>query len=467
MKHYAPLMLSLSLFTAPWQLFADQAAPTAVSQSAAFPDWLLQIEKLKNIKTNAMLQLALQHEAEFGGWPVDVQAKYLSELSMIYESLSRHKEQLSAAERGLALTQDAKTPTRVELLFSMGFALETQQEFAQADEYYKKGMALAQEINDEKLMIQGLLNLSAMRSEAVEDQEALKLLKEAYDRANKLADKEILAQVNAQLGLLYTSLSDDGEGQKLLETSYKMFDELGWAKYKIATWYNLALTYSYQGKPEQALELFDKMLKAAMLEEDPVDMYFAYVGLATSSRKLKRLDAAVSYMEQAEAYLPHVEMNYYKADHHFEKALTYKALDQTNLAMQEVNLAEEILGNQKNMSEKFYSLNLQRLKAQLYAEAGDYEKAYKMFDQFFSNFAQLQDDKRDMQVQKMRLGFDAERQEAQNELLKKDLELKALRLQDAERNKRMQWVWTGLFATTTLVLFGLLLRRRTKVQQAV
>ena len=186
-------MLSLSLFTAPWQLLADQAAPTVVSQSAAFPDWLLQIEKLKNIKTNAMLQLALQHEAEFGRWPVDVQAKYLSELSMIYESLSRHKEQLSAAERGLALTQDAKTPTRVELLFSMGFALETQQEFAQADEYYKKGMALAQEINDEKLMIQGLLNLSAMRSEAVEDQEALKLLKEAYDRANKLGDKEIVS----------------------------------------------------------------------------------------------------------------------------------------------------------------------------------------------------------------------------------------------------------------------------------
>ena len=467
MKLHAPLLLSLCLSLTVWPALADAPvtpATTAASQPNQVPDWLLQIEKQKNIKTNAMLQLALDHEADFANWPVDVQAKYLSELSMIYESLSRHREQLSAAERGLALTQDAKNATRVELLFSMGFALETQQEFAQANEYYKKGMALAEQINDEKLMIQGLLNLAAMRTEAVEDQEALGLLKDAYQRATKLGDKEMLAQVNAQLGLTYISLSDDGEGQKLLETSYKLFDELGWAKYKISTWYNLAITLSFQGKPEQALDLFDKMLKAALLEEDPVDMYFAYVGLATSSRKLKRLDAAVSYMEKAEAYLSHIEPVYYKADHHFEKALIYKALEQTNMALQEVNVAEEVLGTQKNMSEKFYALNFQRLKAQLYADAGDYEKAYKTFDEFFSNYAQLQDDKRDMQVQKMRLGFDAERQEAQNELLKKDLELKALRLQDAEHNKKMQWIWTGLFACTSMIFFGLLVRqwRRSK-----
>lgn len=459
MKHYASLLLVFGLLLGSVLGSARADASSSANQSSQFPEWLLQIEKQKNIHTNAMLQLAESKNAEFASWPEAVQAKYLSELSQIYESLSRHREQLAAAERGLALTADAKTPTRVELLFSMGFALEMQQEFAQADEYYKKGMALAEQLNDEKLIIQGLINLAAIRAEAIEDQEALTMLKDAYQRATKLGDKEILAQVNAQLGLHYTSLSDDAEGQKLLEASYELFDELGWNKYKISTWYNLALTLGYQGKTEQALELFDKMLKAALLEEDPVDMYFAYVGLATSSRKLKRLDAAVSYMEKAEAYLSHIEPLYYRAEHHFEKALIYKALEQTNMAMQEVNVAEEVLGAQKNMSEKFYALRVQRLKSQLFADAGDFEKAYAHLDSFVTSYVQLQNDKRDMQEQKLRLSFDAERQQAQNELLKKDLELKALRLQDAEHNKKMQWIWTGVFACTSLILFGLLLRQ--------
>jgi hypothetical protein len=68
-----------------------------------------------------------------------------------------------------------------------------------------------------------------------------------------------------------------------------------------------------------------------------------------------------------------------------------------------------------------------------------------------------------LQVQKLRLSFDAERQQAKNELLQKDNELQALRLQEVERKRQIQWLWIGLFASTSLILLTLLLwqwRRR-------
>ncbi|ALZ77362.1 tetratricopeptide repeat protein [Rheinheimera sp. F8] len=431
--------------------------------TAALPEWMLQIQQQKNIQPEAMLQQALSHEAEFGNWNATLQASWLNELSLIYEALGRHRDQLAAAERGLALVPDLLSKTHVELLFSMGYALEMHREYAQANEYYKKGMALATELKDEKLMILGQLNLAAMLAEENQDQDALETLKQAYDRAVKLGDKETLASVNAELGLMYTMLMSDEEARKLLEESYRLFDELGWEKSKISVWYNLAMTYRNQSKPELALEIFDKMLKASLQAEDPVQSYYAYLGLATTHRGMKKYDAAVSYMEQADTYLPYLQSTYQLSEHHFEKALIYRALGQTSLAFQEVDLAAETLGNQRNVSDKFFALHFDRLKSHLYADNGDFEKAYSLLDQFFKNYVSLQDDKRDLQVQKLRLSFDAERQQAKNELLQKDNELQALRLQEVERKRQIQWLWIGLFASTSLILLTLLLwqwRRR-------
>ena len=96
-------------------------------------------------------------------------------------------------------------------------------------------------------------------------------------------------------------------------------------------------------------------------------------------------------------------------------------------------------------------------------------KAYQTLDKFFEAYIDLQDNKRDMDVQKLRLSFDAERQEARNQLLEKDIELQALKLQEIERNRQIEWLWLAVFACTSLVLFILLLwqwtRRRAQLPQ--
>lgn len=441
------------------------------STEPVLPDWLAQVQQNKYKKPEAMLQQAKQYEAEFGRWPAEVQAVWLSEVAMMYEVLGRYREQMAMAERGLALTVDQKTPTRVELLYSMGFALETQREYALANEYYQKGMTLAESLQHEKLIIQGMTNLAAMLSEENESPKALDMLKQAYDRAVKLNDTEMLALVQAELGLMYTMLAVDDEGQQFLEESFKLFDKLGWAKSKLMVWYNLASTYGYLDKQEQALAIFDQMLKVSLEQEDPVSLYFAYMGLANTNRRMKKLDAAITYIEKAETYLPSLQSTFQISEHHFIKAKIYRSLGQISLAMQQVDLAAEQLDESKNTSDRFYALHFDDLRARLYADAGNYEKAYQTLDKFFEAYIDLQDNKRDMDVQKLRLSFDAERQEARNQLLQKDNELQALKLQEIERNRQIQWLWIAIFACTSLVLFILLLwqwtRRRSQLPQSL
>ncbi len=442
------------------------AIATTNENQQALPAWLLDVQQKKFQKPQQMLQLALSKDAESSAWPLAVQAVYFSEIAQIYEVLGRHRDQLTAAEHGLTLLPHAEDRTRIELLFSVGFALEMHREYSQANDYYEKGMALARKIDDQKMQIQGLLNLSAMLQEDYQEQEALEMLKDAYNRAIELDDKSMLGAVKAELGLMYTGLGSEEEAQQLLEESYRIYDELEWGKAKISIWYNLASTYRYINKAEQALDLFEQMLKVSLLDEDPVNLYFAYMGMATTSRQLKRIDAAVSYLEKAEIYLPHLQSTFQLSVHHFEKALIYRSLGQTSLAMQEINLATEQLQSDKNVSDKFYRLHFEEFRARLYADSGDFDKAYSTLNKFFRDYVALQDDKRDLQVQKLRLGFDAERQKAKNELLKKDNELQALRLQDIEHSRQIQHMWLSIFAFTSLILLTLVVwqwRRRRHV----
>ncbi len=444
-------------------------ATESTAQADQLPGWLLEIQQKKYQKPQQMLQIALAKEPESSNWSLELQAIYINELASLYEVLGRHRDQLVIAERGLNLLPDTENRTKIELLFSVGFALEMHREYSQANEYYEKGMALAKKLNDEKMQIHGLLNLAAMLQEDYQEEEALVMLKDAYDRAHQLKDKEMMAAVNAELGLMYTGIGSDEEAKTLLEESYRLYDELGWGKAKIAVWYNLASTYRYINRADQAVVLFEQMLKQSLLDEDPVNLYFAYMGLATSNRQLKRFDLAVSYLEKAEVHLPHLQSTFQLSVHHFEKALIYRSIGQTSLAMQEINLASEQLQSDKNVSDKFYRLHFEEFRARLYADLGEFDKAYTTLNKFFRDYVALQDDKRELQVQKLRLGFDAERQKAKNELLKKDNELQALRLQDIERNRQLQYMWIGVFALTTLVLFTLLVwqwRRRRNSQPA-
>jgi len=454
MKLCAQLLITLSLLI---------NANLAMATDVALPDWLLQVQQQKNVKPEAMLQLALDHQQEVATMENSGKVVFYNELSLIYQNLGRYQDQMSEAQRGLLLLGEQKERTRAELLFSLGFALEMQREYTQAAELYRKGLALAQELKDEKLIIEGLLNKAAMQSEDDDLQAAMLTLKDAYQRAMRLNDKSMIAAVNAEMGLMYASLMSDDEAGSLLQESYRLYDELGWEKHKVMVWYNLAVTYRYQDKNEQALAIFDQMLKIALQAEDPIQIYDASLGLAIISSKQKKFDAAVAYMEQADKYVPYLQSASQLSGHHFEKALIYRALGQTTLAFQQVDLAIESLGDKSSMSDRYYKLNVDQLRSALHADTGEFEKAYQGLKKFLNDYLDLQDEQRDLQVQKLRLEFDAERQQARNELLQKDNELQALRLQEIEQKRQNQWLWIALFASTSLVLLIVLLwqwRRR-------
>ena len=443
------------------------AAPLQ-AEDAVWPQWLVQVKQQKAQQPEQMLQLLQQQQSAYGDWPVELQVQYLLQLSDVYESLGKHQQQQEVAERGLALLGERRDIITIDFWNNLGFALEMQSQYQQALHYYQQASALAAELKAEKLHIEADINIAAIYSIQDKFQEALVLLKSSYDRALVLKDPEILAYVNAELGLLYVGLGFDKEAIDFMEKAIAGYEALGWQKDKMDVLFNLARSYSYLEQYDKAMQSYDQLLQLAVAQQDQANLYFAYLGLASTSKDNEKLDAALAYIEKAEQYLPGLQSTYQNSIHHYEKALIYRELGQTSLASQELAQAEQSLSKEENDANQSSQLWILNLKAKLEADSGRYQKAYEHLDQFFKGYHKLRNKEHELSVEKLRLGFDAQRQQAQNELLEKDNELQALRLQEAERKRQNQWLWIGLFGSTSLILLVLLLwqlaRRQAQMQ---
>lgn len=430
--------------------------------ATTLPDWLAQVDEQKHQQPEQMLQLLQQHRSELANLTPEVQANWYYQQAALMKALGRHQEQLEAAEQGLALLGKEPSLLKVDLLYQLGFALEMQTQYQQALQNYQHGMELATLLDDEKHVLLGQINHAAVLSAQNKEQQALLLLKDTYQRAQPLKDAELLAEINAELGLLYASLSFEQDAIELLNEALEQYEQLGWQKNQITVLFNLARTYSYLEQYQLSLQTYNRMLQKSLQADDKVNLYHAYLGLAITSSESGSGEAALSYIDKAEQYLPQLQSTSHISTHHYEKALIYQKLNQSSLAMQQVVLAEQALTEESVAEDSPTRLNVWYLKAQLLAEQGEYQRAYQQLTDFVFLFQDVRNKENELALEQLRLGFDHERQLQQNRLLEQDNELKALRLKEAERDRQVQFLWLAVLGSSTLVLLILLLWQLTR-----
>ncbi|MDP5150482.1 hypothetical protein [Rheinheimera baltica] len=440
------------------QLAIAQTAETADEP----PEWLAQVAALQRQEPEAMLKLLLQHKDDVASLSVHQQANWYFQQASLLDGLGRHQEQQQAAQQGLSILGDEQSVLKVKLLYTLGFALEMQANYPLALQYYQQGIALATLLENDKQTLMGQINHAAVLSAQNQQQQALALLKDTYQRAPAVNDTELLAEVNAELGLLYASMAYEQEAIDLLSTALQLYEQLGWQKEQIAVLFNLARTYSYLEQYSLSLETYNMMLQKSLQVQDNVNLYHAYLGLAITSSESGSGDAALSYIAKAEHYLPLLQSTLHISTHHYEKAKIYLNLKQASMAMQQVILAERGLTDEGVEADSPTRLNVWYLKAQLLAELGEYERAYRQLDDFVYAFEDVRNKENELAVEHLRIGFEHERQVQQNRLLEQDNELKTLRLQQAERQRQVQLLWLAILSCSTLVLLVLLLWQLTR-----
>lgn len=429
----------------------------ASTQSVAPPAWLVQVAAQKQQLPEKMLDVLMAREAEFAELNVEHQAYWLNQLASIYSSLGRFNEQQQAAQQGLALLNERADTVKAELMFELGYAKEMQLELAEALNWYTQGAALADQLEHPALQVRGLINIAAIDSLQDRDQQAMASLKLAYEMASQLQSDELLADVNAQLGLLYSSLSFEQEAQAFLEQALTLYETLGWQKNRISVLYNLARNDSYLQNFEHALRHFEQMLQLAQLDQDMLNLYYAYSGLAITSNEMGRPQVALNYMQKAEEYLNVLQSEYYMAGHYYEKAMIYKKLQQNTQAMQQLIQAEQLFKKLDDQNAGNMLLALRYAKAELYAEQGQFERAHQQLLEFVHGFQQFRDKENELALASMRLSFEADREQTRVNLSTQQEQLTTLKQDIVLQKDQLRLQKWLIFILTGCLLLSLVL----------
>ncbi|MEE2024209.1 tetratricopeptide repeat protein [Alkalimonas mucilaginosa] len=452
MKDIRQLFLLISMGLWSLSLQASQAVPLGA------PAWLQQVIEQKRIQPETMLVLLQQHEDQIPTLPLQIQRSAYLQFASIYGMLGEHQQQLNYARKGLAL-DDRIDAVRIQLMFNLGFATEIQDNYLQAQQYYQQGTQLAEQLGLASLRFKGLMNQAAILRAQDHYQEALSLLQQVYQQSSELDDPEIEAEIHAELGLLYATVFED-EAVAFLEQAYGMFKAMGWRTSKIAVLYNLAQTYSALEQYEQAFSTYQRILTVSQQYDDQLNLYYAYLGLAITSYETGRFNSALTYIQKAEEFMQQLQSPMRHVMHFYEKATIYSGLEQYSQALQQLLLSEQLLQELDHVESAVMLLNIQFMQAEVRASLGQYEQAYALLQDFLSLFRERFTQESQAALNSLRLNFEYEREQSERALLLKDNELQALRLQEAERKRLIQWLWTAVFAITSLVLMILLLWQR-------
>lgn len=422
------------------------------------PEWLRQAAENKHRAPNASLVLLQENETQFALLSPEQQATWLNIQATVLSHLGRYPEQQVAAQRGLDLVMNQPGALQIELMLELGYAAEMQLALTEAISWYQRALQQAQALNHPKLRLKATINLAAVDLLQERDKVALEALQHAYQEIQQLQDVELLAEINAQLGLMYSTLLFAEEATGFLEQALTLYRQLEWPKHQVTILYNLARNYSFLQDFTAALQHYDLMLQAARQEQDLAGMYHAYSGMGITNNEMGRPQVAINYMQKAEEFLPVIQADYYRAGHHFEKALIYQKLQQTSLALQQLQLAEEYLINLQQDEERHKLLSLLYLKTELLAEQGQYERAYLQLKEFVKGFQQARDKENELAIEKIRLNFEAERDAASRHLREQELQVQTLRLAEKQHNQILYWLLFMVLALVgLLILFGWML----------
>lgn len=433
------------------------------------PSWLQQVSAGKYQQPQAMLQLLEQHRHQFDDLPPIQQAVWLNNHATIQGVLGNYAQQQQSAGQGLALLAADHSELKIELLYQLGFATEMHTAYIEAMDIYRQGIELATMLKDERLVLLGNVNLAAAMVIQDQLQPALSLLKETYQRAVILQDKEVLASVNTGLGALYVLLSLEPQAITFFEEALALYETLDWPFHRITVLFYLARSYSFTEAHDKALQTYQTMLWLSQQTDNSVYLYHAYFGMAITSSQTGHREVALTYMDKAEQYLSQVETVYYLPSHYYEKARIYQALNQSAAALQQLLMAEQFLSSGQINDDNSMLMAMSRLKAQLLAELGQYEKAYQELNKFVMQFSETRDKEKEQAVEQIRQGLDYERQLARNILLQSENEQSRQQIHDVEYKLQRQLIWIWILAGSVLLLALLIwqLKQRRNLQQHI
>jgi tetratricopeptide (TPR) repeat protein len=387
----------------------------------------------------------------------------LNDLAFVYKRRAP-KKTIEYANQALKLSKRIKYKKgEARSLHNIGIGNYVLSDYGKALEYYQRVLKIVRENGDKERIAASLNSIAGLYCNLSNYDKALEYNLKSLKIWEEVGNKEDIALSLNNIGVIYYYLCDYDRALGYYLKSLKISEEIGDKKNILMSLSNLGVIYERLSNYDKALEYSQKSLK---IQEEIGDKWGIAVSLNNIGIVYKKLS---NYDKALEYHLKSLEMReeigdkqviatsldnigtVYKNLNNYDKALGYhlKALKMREEIGDKFGIAASLNNIGENHTKmKSYDkalLNLERglkiakeIKAkeliennykhcfELYAERGDFKKAYEYHKLYHDVNKSMFNDKSSKQINELQVRYDTLKKEKKIEALVKDNEIKSL-----------------------------------------
>lgn len=395
----------------------------------------------------------------------NIKAILLFFLILIFVSLSLSQEAAETVKELENRLKEASSPT--EKLGYLGALMETymQKDPGIARDYGRKALHILQDFPDDRTKVKVLLGICGASCMLGEYREALDMGRQAETLARKINDRRGLTMVFANLANIYHYFSDYHKALDYALKAKTISEELGFKNSVASALVSIARVQRNLKEYEKALTNYKQALKISQEMQNKGYIASILSNMAHVYCDSKKYQKALDFYFQALKMMEELKSEKGIARMMHNIACVYSDTGRHALALQydkdSLRLSERIknrgriafalgsigrdYGNLKDYTQALdymgKSLNmaadlgrkdiikeLYKVYMDIYEAMGDYKKALLYHKKFKETSDEILNEDRSRQIAHLRVVYDAERKEKENQLLKKNNHIQKLRL---------------------------------------
>ncbi len=361
-----------------------------------------------------------------------------------------------AVEAGLRHAGRAGSPViRAKLLACRAVALQADGKTREAEADLETAATLAAKAGNAALEAEARRHLGWLQYDRGAMAAALTNIQTAYRISTRIGDRKASLDALALMANVYADVNV-GQYDRAIEYYRQILPEYekhGQPNDVADTLYNIGSTFEAKGDPGEAEPYYRRALAEFEKLQRPGDIAYTKLALGSSLMKQGRAQAALPYFDDAVSYYQRQNDPGFVAWARQFRGSAYRRLGSAQQALADLDAARRYYEEEKNV--RYLEKNSEET-ALVYAQLGDWRKAYE----FRSRHAALQQElagvRREELSARLRVEFDAEKKEQENRALARENQLRATALRESQRSQKLQFVaivLTALLAVTLGLLF--------------
>jgi diguanylate cyclase (GGDEF)-like protein len=357
---------------------------------------------------------------------------------------------------GLAAADRARNAgLRAKLIACRAGALMAEGKAVDAEQEYGTAAALAQQIHDVPLQAETLGNIGYLQYNRGAMADALANLQNAYRLSAQLGDEKGRLDALSMIANVYAD-AHVAQYDRAIEYYRQLLSEYekhGQPSDVADTLFNIASTFETKGDLRAAELHYRRALASFQKLGQAKDIAFTKRALASALMKQGRASDALPLLDEAVVFYEHAHDAENTASARQFRGMAYRRLGRLPEALAELEAARQFFEQEKNV--RFLEKNADET-AILYAQLGDWRKAYDAAMRRAALAQRLTATRNDELSSRLRVAFDTEKKDQENRALARENSLRASALREAERSRKLQIAVSALIAllaATMAILF--------------